>query len=263
MTAVTARPQPTACDEVEPLLSPCVDGELLEDDRAAVRAHVAGCAPCRERLRALEALKGAVREAGKLVVLPAALEAQVRADVRRVGRRGRIARAGVLGIAVAAAVVATAWIVMPAHAPPPPRLQPRVVEAVLQRHRLELPVDVASPDPRRVQDFLSARVGQKLVVPTLDGWGLEGGRVVDLDEHRGAQLVYAGGYGQRLSVVALPDPDGALARAVLGGRDPFDPFESVTDGLRVRVIAHGGALYGIVGDVDEARLARVSEQLER
>ncbi len=254
MTSVTARAL-TACRDVEPLLSTCVDGELLEDDRAAVRAHIQSCDACRARLASLEALKRAVARAPR-PTLPPALEAQIKRDVRAVARRGRLARAGIFFAGVAAAAAAV-FVLVPAHqaAPPGPSA---VLRAAVERHRLDLPVDVASPDPRRVQEFLAARVGP-LRVPRLDphGFGLRGARVVDVAEHRGAQLVYTGGYGQRLSVTALADPDGSLAAGV------HAPFSMSQDGLAVRVIETGGELYTLVGDVDDGRLQRVEGELER
>jgi anti-sigma factor RsiW len=130
---------------------------------------------------------------------------------------------------------------------------------VVARHRLDVPVDVASADPARVQQFLASRVGPKLRVPHLEqtGFGLQGGRVVDVNERRGAQLVYTGGFGQRISVVALPDPDGAFARSVRA------PLATSADGLAVRMLAGDGALYGVVGDVDDARIESVVNAIER
>ena len=264
MNAVTARAS-LVCDDVEPLLSPCVDGELVDDDRAAVRAHVAGCEACRARLQGIERVKHAVAAAGRAipVQMPPFLLDQIRADVRRESRRsvaGRAARIGV-GVALLAAVTVGGWFALSALSASSPQrvraLTSGVVAAALERHRLDVPVDVASPDVTRVQEFLAARVGHDLRVPRLEplGFGLQGGRVVDVDDTRGAQLVYTGGYGQRLSVVMLADPDGALAARVLHGGGPLS---TTSDGLAVRVQAGDGALVTIVGDLDDARIDRVA-----
>ena len=278
MTAVTARAQ-LGCDDVEPLLSPCVDGELLDDDSVTVKAHVSVCDACRARLVHLQALKAALASAGRTFDMPAGLEDQLRADVRRAARPMRAVRfaaAGVCAAGVAVVALAVAGGAEDARTLQVTELavlgaeraeRPAVVAAALQRHRLELPVDVASPDPRPVQEFLAQRLGHKLRVPHLErfGFGLQGGRVVDVEDRQGAQLVYTGGYGQRLSVVAVPDPDGTLA-ARFGDAGPgaarhvFIPGD---DGLRVRVVQRNGAFYAIVGDLDEQRLERLSHELER
>lgn len=248
------------CIDIEPLLDPCVDGELLDDDRAVVHGHVQTCQGCRARLEDKERFKALIAAAGRSVELPASLETRVRADLRA-HRRGRILR-GALGVG-AAGVAASVFAVVvlsgraqaPSAAPPP---QP-VARAALARHALDVPVDVATPDPRRVQEFLASRVGT-LVVPRLDalGFGLAGARVVDVGNARGAQLIYAGGFGQRLSVVAVPDPDGGLGRA-LGGA----AVELEEGGLRARTFSAAGNVVSVVGDLDHDRLRQVSFEFER
>jgi anti-sigma factor RsiW len=256
VTAVTARAR-LVCLDVEPLLSPFVDNELLEDDQQAVRLHVEGCASCNHRLAELRRTKAALKLAVDAVELPPGLLDQVRDNVEREGRNGRVARGVVFAAVLAAALGATAWMLVPPK--PAPAVPPRVVAAVLDRHRLELPVDVASPEPRRVQEFLTAKMGHPFVVPRLEGlgWGLLGGRIVDVAERRGAHLTYTGGYGQRLSVVVLPDPDDSLGASAASTATADD------EGLRVRLIARDHTLYSFVGDVDDARLARLSDVLER
>ena len=266
MIALTARAH-LECDDVEPLLSPCVDGELLDDDSASVNSHVARCDACRERLIELRAIKAALSSAGRSVELPEGLEAQLRFDLHRAARPDRVARAGVVFACVTGAVLAVVFVTMSSRRAPVPAVvtkvtTPAVVLAAMQRHRADLPVDVASPDPRPVQEFLASRLGTKLRVPRLDGFGfgLQGGRVVDVEDRQGAQLIYNGGYGQRVSVVALPDPDGALAARVLTN---LSPLSSSSEGLSIRVLSNGGNLYTIVGDLDEHRLERLAHELER
>jgi anti-sigma factor RsiW len=274
--AVTARAQ-LSCDDVEPLLSPCVDGELLEDDSASVKGHVARCDTCRTRLIELQALKATLASAGRTVDLPHDLEARLHADLQRAARPSRALRAGAF-VAGAAVVVIGVFGVMnatsgasapaaaaTATATAQDMRRTPVVAAAMQRHRADLPVDVASPDPKPVQEFLAQRLGHKLRVPRLEsfGFGLQGGRVVDVDDRQGAQLMYAGGYGQRLSVVAVPDPDGVLAAKMLAPSDAAGGSDAVDDGVNVRVLSSNGAVYTIVGDVDEQRLDRVSHEISR
>lgn len=277
MIAVTARAQ-LSCDDIEPLLSPCVDGELLEDDSASVKGHVARCDKCRGRLLELQALKASLASA-RPFDLPADLEERLHADLHRAARPARTMRAGlvVAGVAAIAGVVALGMNergVAPTHAAlAPPSItgvvagakRAPVVVAAMQRHRADLPVDVASPDPKPVQEFLAQRLGHKLRVPRLEmfGFGLQGGRVVDVDDRQGAQLMYAGGYGQRLSVVAVPDPDGTLAATLLAADAAPGSDANAGDGLNVRVISNNGAVYTIIGDVDEQRLDRVSHEITR
>lgn len=278
MIAVNARAQ-LSCDDVEPLLSPCVDGELLEDDSASVTGHVARCDACRTRLLELQTLKASLAAAGRTVDLPPDLEDRLHADLSRAARPSRTLR--VVLVAGAAAMIGVVALSATSFGDARASNAPAVVDgavkagrttlapvvaAALQRHRADLPVDVASPDPRPVQEFFAQRLGHKLRVPHLEsfGFGLQGGRVVDVDDHQGAQLMYAGGYGQRLSVVAVPDPDGLLAAKLLAYDAPAASRGSDSgDGLSVRVLSNNGAVYTIVGDVDEQRLDRVSHEIAR
>ena len=50
------------CEEFAPLLSACVDGELTEEERAEVLAHVSECEKCRRLLGELTALHAALGE---------------------------------------------------------------------------------------------------------------------------------------------------------------------------------------------------------
>ncbi len=260
MIAVTAKAQP-ACDDVEFLLSASVDDELDDDDSAVVHSHVSSCPICRTRLQELRAIKAALSSAGRLLELPQALHAQLRLDLDRAARPARRLRAGLLGAGgVLACIVIAAFVRTPTTSAA--TLTAPVVRAALQRHRAELPVDVASPDPRPVQAFLASRLGHPPRVPRLDGFGfgLQGARVVDIEDRQAAQLRYSGGFGQRISVVALPDPDGSLATRVLANHRQLS---SSSEGLSVRVLASGGNLYTLVGDLDEHRLERIAHELER
>ena len=50
------------CEEFAPLLSAFVDGELTEEERAEVLAHVSECEKCRRLLGELTALHAALGE---------------------------------------------------------------------------------------------------------------------------------------------------------------------------------------------------------
>lgn len=51
------------CEELGPVISAYVDGELSDDERARVEAHVENCPECRELLGELEKATGAIQEA--------------------------------------------------------------------------------------------------------------------------------------------------------------------------------------------------------
>lgn len=89
------------CEEALPLLSAHLDGENTPEDEAALQAHLAQCAACREILEAYEAIDRGVAQPE--ADPPEALHAGVMAQIRK---RPQTRRRRWLGIAAAAAVLA-------------------------------------------------------------------------------------------------------------------------------------------------------------
>jgi anti-sigma factor (TIGR02949 family) len=261
LVSVTARLLDAACKDVLPLLDAAADGELLDDDRAVVRAHLASCTACRARMDATQGVKAALRAAAAAQEdLPAGLEDRVRAEIRAESSR-HTARNTALFVSALSAAAALAWVLAPApaveaaFAPDEPMLA-----SLVERHALDVPVDVASPDPARVSSFLSARVGEHVDVPRLDdaGYGLEGARVVDVADGRGAQLVYRGGLGERLTLMVMPDHSGALRKKLLGVR-AVTSIERA--GHRLKVWHARSGVHALVGQLPSERLDRVASSL--
>jgi anti-sigma factor RsiW len=50
-----------SCDALDPLVTPYVDGELPDEDRRAVEAHLRACAPCHSRVTAERAVHELIR----------------------------------------------------------------------------------------------------------------------------------------------------------------------------------------------------------
>ena len=105
MTLPFTRPD---CRQMEALLPPFVDGESRPDERAAVEAHLARCAECREAVEAQRAVRDLLvsRRAGLIEPAPPALAADLRraADAELVPvarpRWSALAAAAVLVLAV-------------------------------------------------------------------------------------------------------------------------------------------------------------------
>lgn len=121
MTATTATNTPTR-DPFEPLLSPFLDGELEAEEELAVRAHLAGCGRCADRLDTLRALRSAVaatRPGPSDAGLDAlrrrlhGLESPARPAARRAGLWAGLAA----GLALLAA--GSVWVTAPWRAPAP------------------------------------------------------------------------------------------------------------------------------------------------
>ena len=91
-----------SCAEIAPRLSELLDGDLPRDERAAVEAHLEGCADCRKILAGLRRVREAARALPKLTA-PESLLQKVRADFAAETGRAPMARAATRPVAGAAA----------------------------------------------------------------------------------------------------------------------------------------------------------------
>jgi anti-sigma factor RsiW len=282
LTAVLSSSPEIDCREAEPRLHLFLDRELAPEDQAALEAHLEACARCRADLQLLERTRAKLRAMAESTdVAPSALVDKIAGDVGRVARRerrGRLLWAAPLVVATAALIIALFSLFGGADRAP----EPLVLQESVDVHTLDVPVDVASPDPQRVEKFLAPRLGVNVRVPRLDGAGLSlaGGRVVSVDNRRAAQLVYEDGLGAKVSVLAVPDKDRRMAAALSGQTPPPTArgaavtqagfVEQVPepiggrvrkDGHAVRLWHDGEVLYTLVGALDDEGMDRISRAL--
>jgi len=268
LNAVLAEDAST-CGELEVFLGLLLDGELDDDERREVEAHVSSCPRCQRELKLLEKTRAHLRHHADGPAAPAALAERIHVAIGDEARRERSTRARRASIAVAAGVllvvggVGLTFSLRSSEAPPGAASEndraSRVLNATRVQHELELPVDVASADPARVERYLRARVGHSIEVPRLEGQGfaLRGGRVVAVEDRSAAQLVYQGGLGHRLSVTVLPDVDDAVAEAAVapGVGDRRE------DAVPLQALKVGRSLYTLAGDVPVEVLRAVSADI--
>lgn len=81
----------TACDNVRDQLSAYLDGELAENERREVHAHLDGCAACREELAELRSMIDTLRALPR-VPAPPELAGRVRAAIEREGSTSNVVR---------------------------------------------------------------------------------------------------------------------------------------------------------------------------
>src|ERR1700680_3651960 len=97
------------CERARELIGAHVDGELTSSDRAAIAAHLESCAECRELMREIKHVSGALRRLGREPAPPALL-ARVRSSLAAEQQEARQPRLG-SGIVRQAAALAGAWVV--------------------------------------------------------------------------------------------------------------------------------------------------------
>jgi anti-sigma factor RsiW len=271
---VPAKKRALTCADVQPWLSPLVDGELAADEAQSkeTHTHLADCPACKHALHRLAAVKTAVHSAAQnrrdLEVPPAAITDALTAQM---DKDGQAARARGIGLAAAvvvgtAVVVAVGWqVATHTHSSPPSAALAAeqgsaaaavaIAQAARARHSRDLPMDIATPDARRVERYLQPRLGVALQVPALheEGFQLVGSRLVDVGEQTAGFIAYRGSYGQRLSLLVLP------------GQHPQDTAlpKNIAGGLPATVWAGPEALWALVGEVEPTQLPALAHLIQR
>src|SRR5476651_2033091 len=75
-----------SCRDIDPLITPYVDGEIAASARAMVDTHLSACPPCRQRAEAEAAARQALRARGCQPCAPAQLLNRCRKTTTPLGR---------------------------------------------------------------------------------------------------------------------------------------------------------------------------------
>jgi anti-sigma factor RsiW len=219
-------------DELQLLL----DGRLDSLRRAAVEAHLADCAPCRQALEVLTQVKAAARRSLPDHDVPSDLRHRVSSGLaaeaaRMASRPGRTAsrrRAVAWALSLAAGVLLI--VLLRSDRPDPVRAAARDFERIRSG---QLTLDVRTGDPTEVERFF-AGAGLPFSTRVFDfgmmDFRLVGGRVHRLAGTRSALFAYQSPEGRR---VVCQMYDGQLAAL------PAPVDERDHDGIRFRIYRRG------------------------
>ena len=217
---------PPACDAER--ITAYVDGALPAEARAAVEAHLATCARCRDQ----EAFERGLRERLRGLAAPEVPEGLERRLRRRLRHRPLPAALRWLPVA-AAAVLALVWT----------RGAAGFVAWEVARDHIQcfgharLPAEVWTSDAGEIAQWYREHGTDLPVVPSAaSGVELVGGRFCDLLDRRVAHLYYEG-ERRHLSLYVVPGP----AR-VAGG------YAGRREGESVRMFRSGGVTLALVGE---------------
>lgn len=224
------------CEDMRLLLHAYLDDELGAADSLAVARHLAGCADCTRRLRALTHRRDELRKADLYRSAPAALRARIEARLPRPavvprlpGRGWGMALAALAALFVIAAVFA-GWQTLQLRRQGTDAL---VAEAVSDHVRSLLPghlIDVRTSNEHTVKPWFDGRLDFSPQVKDLSAQGFElvGGRLDVLDGKQVAALVYK----RHLHTINLFQWPGSGAGAVPQTRDGYHVLEWNDAGLR-------------------------------
>jgi anti-sigma factor RsiW len=249
------------CLELDDLLHPFLDGELMSGDRVPVERHVEGCARCREIVGHEAAFKQHVR--ARLRARPQGpvahgLEARVRAALDRADleRPGFVRRAAPAWVALAAAAF-LAWVGagrFAATAASP------IVEAAIAGHMKNLPVEVGGTRDD-IRTWMQGKVAVPVRPPRFQNAALTtqlvGARVYHLASRDVGQIVYRTSGGSQITVYVF-DPAGwelsAPDKQVVDGREVYLAERA---GYTVALYRDRGVGYALASDLGEDDLVKL------
>jgi anti-sigma factor RsiW len=195
-----------SCRDIEPLFAPYVDGEVSEDERALVDAHLRACPKCRHQT----ALQSAVRETVRTKLCRPCAPDALRTSCRAAARAGMgpfgTTRSTIASLSMAAALVLLVGGVLLYALT---GLSPAVLAAQLTLdhvtcfavHDAHKPVDVRATEQQYVRDY-----GGQIQLPraSIDGLELVGMRRCFCGEGMAAHAMYRL-HGRPVSLYVISD----------------------------------------------------------
>ncbi len=227
-----------------------VDGELEPREEQGIASHLQSCANCSAAVLEQQALKKAVRVAGKRFTAPPELYASVHRQMQPKKSTGLWLKASALAAsAVLLAIVAFAWISRPS-------ASNATVAQLIDQHVTMLasanPVDVVSSDKHTVKPWFQGKLPFTFNPPELakdSPFTLIGGKLIYAQQAPGAELVYLVRQ-HKLSVF------------IFQARDVHGQVSGTNLAFTVNGWQQGGLRYYIVTDASREDADRLRELLQ-
>ncbi len=244
------------CEDINSFVYPYLDGEFEARDCAEFEAHLEVCGPCRSRIEGerafLEQVRGLRTETPRA---PAELRERVRSSLLAAEREQRGWRRWLPGyvwkpLPVIGSLGLLAFFLWPVMGT---SLDPVVAELVA-KHESDATVDVAGPEPQRLQRYYSTRLSFPVRLPRFPGHysSVLGGHVVRMGDRPSARAVYDVD-GEKLTVVAFEGDD-----ELTGAERGWILREAA--GYNVALYRHAGVTYGVTSRLGRPQLEHIVHQ---
>lgn len=260
------------CAEFQRFATTWVDGELDGADiggseAARFAAHAEACPSCRRVASAHEGYRRALADLAREDAAPNSLRAHIAAGLDAAERNLRPSARGVFGLAaaLAAALLVPELFSSPVGETEHSDAVAPIIEASVETHRRDLPVEVASNEPEEVCDWFSGKVDFPVRLPVFAvdevPAQIVGARLSHIREQSAALVRYRIADAQ-VSVLVFPD-DGQLdvpePRSERVGGSFFLDNRS---GYNVALFRDNGTAYAITTEMPRNRFANLVEAAE-
>jgi anti-sigma factor RsiW len=248
------------CEEARQLLSASLDGELGEDRRTDVEAHLRGCARCQEASAAWRHMRRGLTAVGREPV-PVDLAPRIRARLATEDATG--AAAGrpwwppaihtkarrVAAMLIVAGASALAGWQLGRHSSDQLAIEHDVLAAHVRSLLQANPIEVASSSTHSVKPWFTGRIEFAPTVKDLSGEGfaLTGGRVEYVGGRRIAALVYK----RRLHVINI-------MMWPADGKERLAPRAVLLRGYNAVTWSSAGMTYWAISDLNSSELAELA-----
>lgn len=256
---------PMDCTDIERLLDPWLDGEMVGRESAEAEAHIETCPGCRAEASRRRAVRDGIRSSLRAAMgddadgcgAPEQLRLRI---VEAIGREHRPLWRRVLApVPIAAAVACTLAVLLALELTG--SRDPLVDEAV-QRHARDLPLEVTAADVAgdAVPEWFKGKLDFNPRPPrfTRPDMRLVGARLSHISDRPAAYMRYELPRGHA-GLFIVEDHDGRLFPArVFSERDGRVRIVAAR-GYNIAVWHHDGIAYSLVSDLDAAQLQALIE----
>ncbi|MDX2008990.1 MAG: zf-HC2 domain-containing protein [Myxococcaceae bacterium] len=176
------------CRDVEPLLMPYLDAELVDGERVQVEQHLAECGPCAKHAEVSRHNRTLIRTLAKAgsPMAPASLRASVFQGVRTDEARQRQRRS----LRLSAAAAGVALCAFAGHSQWRSFQRRLYVEDAASRHARQFPLEVRLPQPEALEAWFDGKLGHRVAVPRFPNAVAAGARVLNVREKQAAYIRY-------------------------------------------------------------------------
>lgn len=248
------------CDELDKVLDPWLDGELLAEARVELEQHLATCPACTARADTERHRHDRLRDlmqAGSPPA-PAALRDRLRQGIRleetRSRRNAQLARAALA--AGVMAVAAAGWQTWKGF-----RMR-LYVDDVAVRHARGFPLEIERASPQQLQAWFGGKLDHRVTVPSFPDTVAAGARLSNVREKQAAYIRYDAtrpdGSVPRMGLFVYADPPGDVDAPALP-----DVALTSSHGYRVVSARDGDLVYTLVTDTTDADIDTLRALLTR